>query len=466
MTPTPASVARHRTPHWWRSTSFRLTLANAVLLALCFSALLALVTVLADRFMVRHVTESVEAELRILASEYGIDGRDGVVALIAERTRLRTPAHARRYRLEDDQGRVLAGNLDRWPQEDPGPDRDFRSPSALTRGTTGVMLRWTRLPDRSRLLVGFDEIEIAQVRGDIRRAAAWGLAVTLLIALAASWLLTRMILRPVEGIRDSALRILDGDLEHRIALRDSGDAFDRLAATLNAMLDRIQQLIASVRGATDNIAHDLRSPLTRHRTRLEAALSDLALPVPQRAWIEKSLADVDQVLATFQSLLRIASVESGTLRTDFTDCDIAALITDAVEFVEPLSDQKHQAIEVRIEACPPLRGHRDLLFQALINLLDNAIKYAPDGSPITVGATRDGDRVRIAVADRGPGIPAAERRRVFERLYRLDRSRNTPGLGLGLSLVEAIARVHRGSVEILDHGPGTQIVLTLPLAPG
>lgn len=451
------------------STSARLTLAFSTLLALSFVALLLLVTWLADRFMIGHVEESTQAELRIMQAEYGVDGSHGVQALIAQRLLDTSPDHDRLYWLEDAGGRMLAGNVTAWPAAANAapPDRPFRLPSRLDPGETEVVARWTRFADGSRLLVGYDEIEIAQVRGDIRRAALWSLVAMLLVSLSAGFLMTRAALRPVEAIRTAAQRIMDGDLGHRIPVRAGGDEFDRLGATLNAMLDRIDRLIASVRGATDNIAHDLRSPLTRLRSRLEAALADPPAPgEPQQDWIERNVADLDQVLSTFQSLLRIATVESGLLRQEFAACEVAQLVRDAAEYIEPLAEERQQRLQAFDVPPGALRGHRHLLFQMLINLLDNAIKYSPPGAMIVLAAHRRGEAWEFEVSDAGPGIPESERARVFDRLYRLDAARSTPGLGLGLSLVRAVVDLHRGSITLQDNHPGTRIIVSIPCTVG
>ena len=444
------------------STSARLTLANSGLLAVSFSALLLLVTWLADRFMVSHVQESVEAELHIMQAELQVDGVRGVTALINRRMENLTLNHDRLYRLEDEKGLKLAGNVESWPTTEADQEQSFTLPSRKYPGETEVVLQWAKLSDGSRLLVGFDEIEVASVRNDIRRAALWSLGAMLVISLTAGFLLTRAALRPVEAIRAAAQRIMEGDLRHRIPSRPNGDEFDRLGETLNSMLDRINTLIASVRGATDNIAHDLRSPLTRHRSRLEAALSNPPNADELQAWVESHLVDLDQVLATFQSLLRIASVESGLLRQEFSDCDVSVLVQDAADYIEPLAEEKGQKLDVATGTGAPLKGHRHLLFQLLINLLDNAVKHAPAGSVIQLAARQHDEGWRITVADSGPGIPLEERQRFFERLYRLDRSRHTPGLGLGLSLSKAIADLHQATIQIEDNQPGTRITVDLP----
>lgn len=444
------------------STSARLTLANSALLSLSFGLLLLFITWLADRFMIGHVEESVDAELHILEAEERIDGRRGVEALIAQRIQNVTPNHDRLYRLESKQGVLLAGNFDNWPANAAEAERIFRLPSRRYPGRTEVVAEWTRLSDGSRLLVGFDEVEVDQVRDDIRRAALWSLGAMLLVSLSTGLLLTRAALRPVEAIRGAAQKIMDGDLRHRVPARPNGDEFDRLGETLNAMLDRINALIASVRGATDNIAHDLRSPLTRYRSRLEAALANPPPATELPTWIEHNLADLDQVLATFQSLLRIATVESGLLRQEFEACEVGQLAQDAADYIEPLAEEKQQTLRLDLRPGTPLRGHRHLLFQMLVNLLDNAVKYSPAGGVITLSARPEAGAWLLEVSDSGPGIPASEHERVFERLVRLDASRHEPGLGLGLSLVRAVVVLHQGRIEVLDRQPGTGMRVWLP----
>lgn len=449
------------------STSARLTLANSALLAAGFGLLLMLVSWLAGQYMLGHVEESVEAELDILAAEYRVDGVRGISGLIRQRLDVRSANHDRVYRLEDASGRLLIGNLDRWPDSAGRESLPLRLPSLLHRGQTEIVARWTRLPDGSRLLVGFDEYEVEQVRSDIRRAALVSFGLMLLASLGGGYLITRAALRPVETIRRAAQQIMDGDLQHRVPLRsgDGADEFDRLAQTLNGMLDRIARLIATVRGATDNIAHDLRSPLTRHRARIEAALSHPPTADELPDWLERNLADVDQVLSTFQSLLRIARVDAGLLRGEFTELDLGRLVRDATELMEPLAEERGLRLLVSAPEGAACTGHRDLLFQTVLNLIDNAIKYSPYGGTVELSLTRDGDDWRLYVRDEGPGIPAAERERVFERLYRLESARDTPGLGLGLSLVQSVVALHRGTIALDDARPGLAVTLRLPARP-
>jgi signal transduction histidine kinase len=449
------------------STTARLTLANSALLAAGFGLLLMLVSWLAGQYMLGHVEESVEAELDILTAEFRVDGVRGISGLIRQRLDVRSANHDRVYRLEDAAGHLLIGNLDHWPASAGRESLPLRLPSLLHRGQTEIVARWVRLPDGSRLLVGFDEYEVEQVRGDIRRAALVSFGLMLIASLGGGYLITRAALRPVETIRRAAQQIMDGDLQHRVPLRsgDGADEFDRLAQTLNGMLDRIARLIASVRGATDNIAHDLRSPLTRHRARIEAALQHPPAADELPDWLERNLADVDQVLSTFQSLLRIARVDSGLLRGEFSELDVGRLVRDAAELMEPLAEERGLRLAVSAPEGAACTGHRDLLFQTVLNLIDNAIKYSPHGGTVELSLTRDGDNWRLCVRDEGPGIPAAERERVFERLYRLESARDTPGRGRGQSLVQSVVALHRGTIALDDAAPGLAVTLRLPARP-
>lgn len=443
------------------ATATKLTLISAGWFALSFAAMLALVLWLTERFMAFHIQESVDAEIHILKAEYLVDGLAKAGVLINQRIAMSTPDHMRIYRLEDPKGQLIAGNWPQWP--DLPVDRIVKLPSLRYPGDSRISARLTWLPDGSRLLVGFDEIELSRVRSEIRRLALWSAAGMLLFAVAGGLLLTNRAMRPIADIRRTAEFIMAGNLNSRIPYRKEGGELDQLAATLNSMLERIQQLIASVKGATDNIAHDLRSPLTRHRARLEAALYAPPELEQLKPWLENSIADLDRVLATFSALLRIASVESGTLRGEFESFEPLPLLQDAVDLMEPLSEQKQQSLKLDIDAPAQLLAHRTLLFQAVVNLLDNAIKYAPPHSSIELRVRQQHRELQIAVLDAGPGVPAGERQRVFERLYRLDDARHSPGLGLGLSLVAAVAKLHGGRASIDREDGRTLAQLSLPL---
>jgi signal transduction histidine kinase len=265
---------------------------------------------------------------------------------------------------------------------------------------------------------------------------------------------------------------MQGDLARRVPSDGSGDDFDQLAGNLNRMLDRIEGLMAGIRQISDNIAHDLRTPLSRLRTRLELIRGEPPADTDP-AEIDAAIADAEELLGTFNALLRIARIESGGRRAGFAPTDLGPLLADLVELYEPLAADKGQAL-VLTPAAPlepgeptaesdPLRvnGDRDLLFQAIANLVDNAIKYSPEQGRIEIDARRDGDRISIQVADTGSGIPPEQRAKVFQRFYRLEDSRTTPGNGLGLSLVQAVAQLHGAEISLDDNRPGLRVTLIL-----
>jgi signal transduction histidine kinase len=263
-------------------------------------------------------------------------------------------------------------------------------------------------------------------------------------------------------INRAAQRIMTGDLTHRIQTSGSRDEFDQLSEQLNLMLEEIRRLMVGMRTVTDNIAHDLRSPLTRMKGRLEMVLRDSPDPAAQRGAIERTIADADQLLATFTALLSIADAESGSARASMTQLDLGALATDIAELYGPAAEERGIAMH-----CAPasgmIVGSRQLLFQAIANLVDNAIKHTPDGGEIALELRAEPTAVSLVVRDTGPGSPEQARDRVMEPFVRLDTSRSTPGSGLGLALVAAIARLHNARVSLSDNGPGLVVTLAFPV---
>jgi signal transduction histidine kinase len=252
---------------------------------------------------------------------------------------------------------------------------------------------------------------------------------------------------------------MSGDLSRRVPTNGTADDFDQLAVNLNAMLDEIERLMGGVRQVSDNVAHDLRTPLTRLRNRLEQLRSELGDTSPHQEHVERSIADADQLLATFGALLRIARIEAGGHRPDLVPVDLGALVQDAAELYEALAEDKRLRIDTSVASPATIQGDRDLLFQAVANLLDNAVKYTPDGGRVALEVSRTRDAIDVTVLDTGPGIPAEEREKVVQRFYRLERSRRTPGSGLGLSLVAAVARMHNAALLLEDHAPGLKATL-------
>ncbi len=262
-------------------------------------------------------------------------------------------------------------------------------------------------------------------------------------------------------INITSLAILEGDLDTRMERTGSNDEFDHLSSNLNRMLDRIFHLMESVRGVTDNIAHDLRSPLSRMRSRMEVALLSDREPSEYKEVLAETVEDTDRMLSTFNSLLTLARVESGSSGEGFAPLDLARVVDETVELYGPLAEDKGQKLTVEPSGSLPLNGNANLLAQAVANLLDNAIKYAPEGAKIVVRAFSIAGGIRLEVEDDGPGIPTHFRQKALDRFTRLDASRHLPGQGLGLSLVEVVAERHGGTVSLDDARPGLLVVMEL-----
>ncbi len=262
----------------------------------------------------------------------------------------------------------------------------------------------------------------------------------------------------------TSARIIHGDLSQRVPVSGSGDEFDQLAANLNAMLDQIERLMLGMRQVTDNIAHDLRTPLSRLRARLEVTLLERPDLHRYGEALRDTITEADRLLGTFNALLSIAEAEAGARREGWSVVDLAEIARNVAELYEPLAEENGMELAVETDATLPVRGDRHLLSQALANLLDNALKYAPEGR-IVLRAHEHGETVRVEIADNGPGIPADRREAVFDRFVRLEGSRSSPGNGLGLSLVRAVAKLHAGACWLEDNAPGLKAVMTFPLAP-
>jgi signal transduction histidine kinase len=445
-----------------QSLAARMTLLNVLVFGLCALGVIVLTVTLAERSLRTNLEEALRAEIDVLRKDYVIDGIDGVRGLIDLREQFDSERQARTYRLEGADGSLMAGHWPHWPDGlvvDNGPVR-------LANDARGHGVEWlfraTSLPDGSRLLVGFDNYEQVEVRRSLREAASWALFVAVLLAVSGGVLVSRAALAQIGTITRSTDRIMQGDLKHRIPAREDGDEFDALSRTLNRMLDRINELISAIRSATDAIAHDLRSPLTRLRAELEHAQRRPPPPEQMPDWLQDQLQRLDQVLHTFGALLQLATVESGVLRAQFSEVDLRAVLADAVSLYDAAAAERGVRFAVDAPDEPvAVPGDRNLLAQSIANLLDNALKFSPDGGEIHVALRAGGPEAMLEIGDEGPGVPESDAERVFERFYRGDRARATPGFGLGLSLVRAVARLHGGDCRLLPASRGTCVRMTL-----
>ncbi len=413
----------------------------------------------------RQIEATIDAEITGLVEQYNQRGLSGLVEAIRRRTADQDRSRGL-YLLSDHRNRVLAGNLSGWPDErtDAQGWVTFRLgfPESEGGGTNFGRAR-VLTGNGFKLLVGHDERERTWVQSTILWTLVGSLAATVTVALLGAVFMSRALLQRIDAITVTSREIMAGDLSQRVPASGRGDEFDRLAANLNAMLDRIEDLITGIKQVSNNIAHDLRSPLARLRSRLEVTLMEPPDADSYRVALEKTISEADHLLQTFNALLSIAQAEAGAPRRNFADVDLSAGARDAAELYEPLAEEKDLHLAVEVAEGIRLQGDQHLLFQALVNLLDNAIKFSPAGGSIELSLRREGARAALTVADRGPGIPESLRERALERFFRLEESRSTPGSGLGLSLVAAVARLHDGRIVLEDNQPGLRAVLDLPL---
>jgi signal transduction histidine kinase len=323
------------------------------------------------------------------------------------------------------------------------------------------------VPGGVALVVGRDVEEQQVFAAAVRRAFLWGTAIVALAGLAGGLLASRALLHRIDSVTQASRTIMAGSLSGRLPVSSAGDEFDRLAEGLNAMLERIERLMIGLREVSDNIAHDLKTPLTRLRNRAETALAAPA-GADQRPALEQTIEEADGLIRTFNALLAIARLEAGQGSESFAALDLAAVAREAAELYEPVAEEAGFGLDVEVAAAPAVLGDRQLIGQAIGNLIDNAMKYGRTGG---AAASRillrieSGGEARIIVADHGPGIPPADRERALKRFVRLEASRSAPGSGLGLSLVAAVARLHGGSLKLEDNRPGLRVIIALPLAP-
>jgi len=448
-----------------RSSTFRLALIYMVLFASSVMVLLGFLYWSTVAYMSKQTDATITAEVTGLDEQYRQRGLDGLIAVIRERLE-RDPDSSLVYLLTTAEYKPLTGNLSTWPDKPPASDGwlnfEFKDSRAEGRAFRARARPFT-LKGGFHLLVGRDIRELEATQQLIIQALLWGIAITLGLALVGGIAMSRSMLRRIELINHTSREIIAGDLSRRIPMSGRADDFDQLAANLNSMLDEIQRLMEGIRHVSDNIAHDLRTPLTRLRNRLEQLLTDVDANSSQLEPVERSIADADQLLSTFAALLRIARIESGGHTANFVSVDLAQLVKDAAELYEVLAEEKQVSLSTKVDTPVFVEGDRDLLFQSITNLLDNAVKYTPGGGQIELSVQLDDGVVELVIADNGPGIPGDEHDKVTQRFYRMQQSRSTPGNGLGLSLVQAVAKLHHAGFVLQDNQPGLRAVLRFKL---
>lgn len=424
--------------------------------------------------VVNHVTAG---ELQLVALDVATELRDDLVSsyedgggLVAvqsfAQTRLAKASRDEAVILvADPTNHIVAGNLGAWPP-DLQADGEWHAITLYRVNSDRperMIASVTRLPDGSRVVAGHVVEGSLQLRAVFEEAMISVLLLALPIALLGALLAARVVNARVDRIAATVQAVRAGDLSRRVGLNGSGDAFEGLGAAINAMLDRIETLVTELRIVTDGLAHDLRSPLTRLRASLDRALLDTQDETAVTA-LQSVSVEAESLLAMLTTALQISRAEAGIGRDRFVAVDLAAMLSDLVEVYGPLAEERGFRLESATSGDVVMSAHRELLGQALANLIDNAMKYAGTGGGIRLRASRDEDMIEVGVADDGPGIPAERRDEALRRFGRLDPSRHIGGAGLGLSLVASVARLHGGDISLRDDAPGFEVVLRLPAA--
>ena len=460
-------LPRHWLPGRWtppallRSAGLRFAGLYAALFGLSALALAVFLWWDTAALLDRQVDASIHADAEGLNERWQAGGLPALIVTIRDRLVENVDDDAI-YLLVDGGGHRLAGNLDRWPPGVAANDDWYELPIVRDNIRSLARVHTFDLPGGFHLLVGRDVEARVRLRHVLTDALLWALLVIAGLGVAGALLVRSVLQNTLADISRTTAAIGAGDLSRRVRLSGRGDEFDHLAETINDMLERIGRLMDGVREVSNAIAHDLRTPITRARARLEDALAHAAGEADLRAAIERAEADLDGIVAIFQAILRIAEIEAGARRSAFTGVDLAPLLADLAELYGAVAEERQIAFTSR---CPPrlaVSGDRDMIQQAVANLLDNALKFSPPGSEISLIGEEAGAHVRIIVTDQGPGIPEAERRHVTERFYRGESARNTPGSGLGLALAVAVAQLHDGTLTLDDNAPGLRAILTLP----
>lgn len=453
-----------------RSFTFRLALTYLSLFGLSVLLLMLFIYWSTAAYMARQSDALIESEIDGLAEHYKLSGLDGLTSLITERLS-RQPTGLSIYLLTTDNYTRLLGNLNRWPTEaeDASGWISFRLGNAAGDASAVHEARARRfaLPGGLHLLVGRDIEPLIAAKERIVLALVWGLGLMLVLGGIGGWWMSRRMARRIETINLASREIMSGDLYRRIPLQGTDDELDRLAGNLNRMLDRIQALMEDVRRVSDNIAHDLRTPLGRLYNQLDSLRTEVKLAGLDTTGVEQALRESEGLLSTFNALLRIARIEASGRVEGFAPVDLADLARDVAEYYEPLAEARGQRLTVQTVPGVQIPGDRDLLFQALAYLLDNAIKYTPPGGQVTVEWELQDATIVLRVKDTGIGIAADDQSRIFERFFRVDkaRSREIGGTGLGLSIVKHLCQAFGGSVDLQStSGQGSIFTVKLPVS--
>jgi signal transduction histidine kinase len=452
---------RKERPFLLRSASIRFAVIYAGLLAISTAMLAMFLWWATAGLLNRQVDAAIRADARGLMERWEEGGIPSLVLTINDRLAENLDDDAI-YLLVNPELQPLAGNLAHWPAVVQRTDGFYELPVQRAGVPSIARVKRLDLPGNYYLLVGRDVRNRAQLRRLLTDALLWAMLVVVLMASAGALVVRNLFRRTLANVSETATAIAAGDLSRRVRLSGRGDEFDQLAETINDMLDRIARLMEGVRQVSNAIAHDLRTPITRARARLEEAANHAHTAEDLRAAIERATDDLDGIVAVFQALLRIAEIEAGSRRSSFAMFDLRPVLDGIEELYSVVAEEKQVQLIVTAPPSLPVFGDQALVQQAIANLVDNAVKFSPPSGIVSITASPLETGASVSVADQGPGIPAADRARAVERFYRGEQARSTPGSGLGLSLVQAVAQLHGGWLRLEDADPGLRATLFLP----
>ncbi|HXL99736.1 MAG TPA: HAMP domain-containing sensor histidine kinase [Rhizomicrobium sp.] len=449
-----------RAPKTLRTLAFRIVLVYVAIFAASAVALVAFTYWNTKRALDAETDQTIEAEIAGLSEQYQRLGIAGLTDVIIGRS---MRGSLGLYLLTDAQKRPIAGNLDTWPQAKPR-EENFIEFDFERRAGGGIERHRARgktfaLTGGFQLLVARDVDERYKTQRLFTTTLPWTVILMLALGLGGGALMSRNLLARLDSINRISREIMAGDLTRRLPLTRDGDEFDTLAENLNRMLERTERLMKGMRTVTDSIAHDLRTPLNRLRNRLEGVLNHLGGENVEAREIEAAVGETDTLIGTFNALLLIAEAEAGVGREAMAPVDLPVVVEGISELYGPVAEEKGVSLEVAPSGTARIEGNGSLISQALANLVDNAIKYTPAGGLVRIAVQNTSAGIALSVADNGPGIPSGDHARVLERFVRLEASRNSPGTGLGLSLVAAVARLHDAKLELSDNMPGLKATL-------
>jgi signal transduction histidine kinase len=444
-----------------RSAGIRFALIYAVVFGVSAFALAFSLWYSTVGLLTRQVQIAIRNDAAALGDHYAIGGLPSLIQAIHDRL-ANDSEDDEIYLLLDPLGNRITGNLNAWPAAVDETGTWVEVPVYRDNKSVIASMRAFPLDGGDLLLVGRDVRARAELRNVLRDGLLWAMGAMLALGVIGAILIRSLFRRMIRDISATTRAIARGDLSRRVAKTGDGDEFDELAGIINDMLDRIARLMDGVRHVSNAIAHDLRTPITRARTRLEDASLHARTEDDLRGAIERATVDLDGIVGVFEALLRIAEIEAGSRRAAFARIDLAPLIHDLDELYLAVAEERGLTLETTIGESLPVLGDRDLIQQAIANLLDNALKFSPPNAVIGFSARLEDSAVEIAIADRGPGISEADRERATERFYRAESARSTSGSGLGLALVAAVAQLHNGTLRLNDNFPGLRAIISLP----